>query len=161
MYGKYFFSDYCSGIIRVLYMEGALPKEKNVLDGADFAHTSFGEDYHHELYINNISNGLIYRVTDGSAQKNYAGTKPAAVDLLIVSPNPSNGNFVVTYNSAKTQQINISIQNLVGQQFYKGVKPMNAGMNTWKMNLHLPVGDYYIRLADASGKIINQRLRIE
>jgi glucose/arabinose dehydrogenase len=156
--GKYFYADYCSGIIRMFRIADTLGK-KIAYYGDVGAYTSFGEDYHHELYVTNFINGNIYRITDTTAEPRVNSV--LQIPDMQVYPNPSSGNFVMTYNSATSQKANIRIQNIMGQQFYSGTKSVNAGTNTWKLNLPLPIGDYYISLIDASGNIISRQLRIQ
>ncbi len=54
----------------------------------------------------------------------------------------------------------ISIQNMMGQQFYSGQRILSAGMNTWNMNLKLPMGHYYI-IIRSEPNITSQQFRIE
>src|SRR6266511_3629764 len=79
---------------------------------------------------------------------------------IAVYPNPSNGNFLVKYQSVKSQRAQISIQNMMGQQFYSGQRILSAGMNTWNMNLKLPMGHYYI-IIRSEPNITSQQFRIE
>lgn len=91
MYGKYFCADYCSGIIRMLYISGPNVVEQNVYDGQNNRYTSFGEDRNHELYISDFTMGSIYRVTDGTppGQKISTGENFVEQSEAIVLPNPS------------------------------------------------------------------------
>ena len=155
--GKYFYADYCSGLIRMFDI-ATISNKQIAYHGDQGAYTSFGEDRHHELYVTNFVTGNIYRIADASTTitaKNANGQINIAV-----YPNPSNGNFLVKYQSVKSQRAQISIQNMMGQQFYSGQRILSAGMNTWNMNLKLPMGHYYI-IIRSEANITSQQFRIE
>ena len=156
--GKYFFTDYCSGLIRVLTQTGSVT---SVYNGDDYSYVSFGEDKNHELYIVNSVNGTIYQLQYKNAGKDDDDQIAAADNNLSISPNPSTGNFVLTYKSSKAQQISIHIQNALGQQFYMAEKNITSGINNISFNLRLPSGSYYLNVSDANGKNYSKQLRIE
>ena len=78
MYGLYFYGDYCSGNMKVLYQSGAsgfLPRLLiNALSGSV---VTFGQDHHNELYTSNYNSGIIYHLIDASQApgKNVPPTK--------------------------------------------------------------------------------------
>lgn len=156
--GKYFFTDYCSGILRTLVITNPTATEQNVYNGSANAYTSFGVDKHNELYLANGANGIIYQVvvTTGIQE-----ATPVAAQDFRIAPNPSNGNFTITYKSEKNQQAYIKIQNTLGVQFYQITKPLLAGSNNISLNARLPQGDYYVGITDASGATSYRRIRIE
>ena len=158
--GKYFFTDYCSGIIRTLAIHNPDATEQDVYHGDTYSYTCFGVNKNNEIYIGNSGNGTIYHIVPAAAlQNNDAVT--AVANNFSVAPNPSHGNFIITYKSEKVQQIHLHIQNTLGQQFYTTTKSLNAGTNNINLNVHLPQGDYYIGLTDANGKTFNRQIRIE
>lgn len=160
LYGKYFFADYCSGIIRSLFMDAKTLIEQDVLDTDNSAYTSFGEDHKHELYVTDFSTGSIYQLTAGPVvQQNIPATDYAK--RLTVLPNPSKGNIIIRYNAEKAQQIIIRIQNITGQLFYSAIKPVSSGNNSWNINLQIPKGSYYLSLKDEAGNTVNKQLIIE
>lgn len=62
MYGRYFFTDYCSPVMYTLESDGAggfINTTLGNLGGSSFS--GFGEDMWGELYIGALSNGTIYR----------------------------------------------------------------------------------------------------
>lgn len=65
-YGKYIFTDYCSGKFRMIERENGNWVATQVLDGANYTFSGFGEDRYGELYVAGYSgsDGKIYRVTD-------------------------------------------------------------------------------------------------
>lgn len=158
--GKYFFTDYCSGIIRTLVITNPTAVEQDVYNGAAQSYTSFGEDNNRELYLANSSNGTIYHIISaGSVIQNEATT--VAANSFSVSPNPSNGNFTINYKSEKNQQVYIKIQNMLGVQFLQSEKSISTGTNNINLTVHLPQGDYYVGITNAAGKSTYQRIRIE
>lgn len=162
-YGKYFCTDYCSGIFRVLYTEDGQQKVKRVLDGDNSAYTSFGEDVNHELYVCNKANGTIYHITPGtSLQANdFAEANNSQKEWLRFSPNPSKGNINISYYSPGIQKIIVRITSVAGQQVYYNTKNISTGANTWNIDLRVPKGMYYVNVINSEGDIISGSLKIE
>lgn len=158
LYGKYVFTDYCTGVFRVLYKEGMQRKVRTVLDGANFAYTSFGEDKDHELYVCNVQDGLIYRVTFGKADTTGDEGNNAS---LAFTPNPARNNITVTYTSALPEKVTVYITGLMGQKMYTAQKTVTTGVNTWNINLPFAKGNYYLSVVNSTGKTITQSLRKE
>ncbi|MBV9963407.1 MAG: PQQ-dependent sugar dehydrogenase [Parafilimonas sp.] len=161
-YGKYVFTDYCSGLFRLLYTQGGQSRVRTVYNGDDNAYSSFGVDKDGEIYVCNLANGNIYHVTYGAAQlETVLTTGNTELNKLSFSPNPSNGNVNITYTSAKAEQVSVRITNIMGTQVYADSRSVNAGINTWNANLRIPGGNYYLSVLSASGNVITQSLRIE
>ena len=57
MQGKYYFSDYCSGIIGVVHENNSM----EWLNNTGISVTGFGEDYQKELYV--FGSGSLYKIT--------------------------------------------------------------------------------------------------
>lgn len=65
LYGKYIFTDYCSGKFRVLKPDGNGGwTVTNAADLSNSDYSSFGEDRYGELYVSGVTDGKIYRLTD-------------------------------------------------------------------------------------------------
>ncbi|MBK9257047.1 MAG: PQQ-dependent sugar dehydrogenase [Saprospiraceae bacterium] len=64
-YGKYIFTDFCTGIFWTLsnQNDGWVHEELADLDNQDYS--SFGEDMHGELYVAGLASGRIFRISDG------------------------------------------------------------------------------------------------
>jgi glucose/arabinose dehydrogenase len=162
LYGKYVFTDYCSGLFRLLYKEGGQSKARIVYDGDDNAYTSFGEDMNHELYVCNAAKGFIYQIKYGTAQsENFSDVTSVDSYRLSFSPNPSNGQIHINYSSARAERISIHVTGLMGNIVYSNARTVNAGSNNWNENLHIPSGNYILSITTNSGKVISQSLRIE
>ncbi len=161
-YGKYIFTDYCSGIFRLLYTEDGKTKVKKVFYSDQAGYTSFGEDMNRELYVCNRAQGTIFHLTYGVLQQTvHPQNQNPDPDRLTLFPTPSKGDLAISYISSKAQQAEIRVTGILGNQIYNGVKDLNTGVNTWNINLHIPKGDYYLSISTNTGKPIMQKLRIE
>ncbi len=162
LYGKYVFTDYCSGLFRLLYKQGGNWTVKTVYNGDDGAYSSFGEDKNNEMYVCNLGDGSIYHVSYGAAQfENASSFNNSALNKLNFSPNPSNGTLHITYTSTKAERVTMHVTAMLGQQLYNESRTVNAGVNTWNVNLHIPKGNYYLSVTTGTGNVITQSLRIE
>ncbi|HEY2726049.1 MAG TPA: PQQ-dependent sugar dehydrogenase, partial [Parafilimonas sp.] len=162
LYGNYVFTDYCSGIFRLLYRDGGAGRVRAVYDGDDNAYSSFGVGANGEMYVCNLTDGDIYHVTYGKAQTiDFADNKSAEGNKLNFSPNPSTGNINITYTSAKAEQVVVRVTSLLGNAVYTTSKTVNTGINTWNTNLRIPAGNYYLSIISNSGSVITQSLRIQ
>ena len=65
MYGKYIYTDFCTGVIRTTYWSGSAWVTAELGDFTPFAYSTFGQDIYGELYLADKTSGVIYRVTDG------------------------------------------------------------------------------------------------
>lgn len=67
MWGKYFFTDFCSGVLRSLSFNGnTVTKKDEWNSGYYYVLTSFGEDANHELYAVSLGGKTIYKVVSTS-----------------------------------------------------------------------------------------------
>lgn len=67
MYGKYFYTDFCTGVIRTTYWDGSEWVTADLGNFTPFAYSTFGEDMDADLYLVDKTAGNIYLVTDGGA----------------------------------------------------------------------------------------------
>jgi glucose/arabinose dehydrogenase len=157
-YGKYFFADYCSGIIKKLTLNVQPVVEEDVYNGDDYSYTSFGEDHNHELYITNINTGIIYHLEPAASQQSIENK---SISSLQVMPNPSHGSIMITCMADKVQPVTIVVQNLPGQIFYQQKQITVAGKNTWHINLPVVAGMYYVVVTAAGGDILYKQIKME
>lgn len=75
--GYYFFADYCSGDMYTLKHNGSIWEQTLQTQFTGRNISSFGQDYGGELYVSDIGNGTIYKLTSQNDD-----TKPS-VDVLI------------------------------------------------------------------------------
>jgi glucose/arabinose dehydrogenase len=102
LYGKYVFTDYCSGLFRLLYKQGTQTIAQTVFDGSNSSYTCFGEDASNELYVCNEINGVIYHMAYGAAQSNVVTNKKEADSNFTFAPNPARNNITINNNTNKT-----------------------------------------------------------
>jgi glucose/arabinose dehydrogenase len=62
--GLYVFGDYCSGKLRTVPIDEELPTPETVVD-TEVRMSTFGVDSAGELYVADVDNGVIYRITGG------------------------------------------------------------------------------------------------
>lgn len=159
LYGKYLFNDYCNGVFRALYSVAGKITVTNLLDADDNAFVSFGLDRNRELYVCNYINGNIYRVSDASvtAFDNVVSGKA----MFSILPNPSKGNFQITYHADANTQLRIRISNNIGVQYLYNNKNVNKGDNSFAIDLKAPKGNYFVLMTNASGESFTKQLKIE
>jgi len=66
LFGKYIYTDYCSGVIWSLTDSAGTYVNNTLGDFANNQYSTFGEDYFRELYIAETVSGDIYRLADTS-----------------------------------------------------------------------------------------------
>lgn len=72
LYGRYLYTDYCTGIIWSLTPDGSGGWVNQQLANLnDFQFASFGENRHGELFLAGLGNGIIYRVTETTESFDY------------------------------------------------------------------------------------------
>ncbi len=160
LYGKYFFTDYCSGIIRTLTFNGSAATKADVFTGDKYAYTSFGEDANHELFITSYATGSIYRITPSSAlASNETGNSLVS---MMVYPNPANKAFSVKYKTSKAEECVVTVYGANGRQVYSAKKVSVAGENTWKVVLPDFVrGNCYVTISSLSGSLVRENIVIQ
>jgi glucose/arabinose dehydrogenase len=81
LWGKYLFTDFCSGLIRALTQTpNNTYNSSNLLDANNNQHVSFGEDRYGELYIVQYQVGSILKIVDNSNCKPKAFITTAPVE---------------------------------------------------------------------------------
>lgn len=68
LFGKYLFSDYCSGQLRMIEKSGSTFTTTFLTNFPDYQHSCFGEDRYGELYVAYLSSGQIYKMTTTDCQ---------------------------------------------------------------------------------------------
>lgn len=161
LYGKYIFTDYGSGIFRAYYKQTGRKRIKTVLDSDD-GFSSFGVDKNNEMYVCNLPEGIIYHITDGSSfQNNYIISNKPAQNSLSISPNPVRDYVNVSYTASASGRIKLQVTGILGKEVYYASKTAMPGLNSWRINLNIPKGSYYISIITASGNVITKSMFIE
>lgn len=161
LYGKYIFTDYCSGIFRAYYLQTGRKRVKIVLD-VDDGFSSFGVDKNNEMYVCNVKSGIIYHITDSTiSRSNYSIHNKAVQNSLSFFPNPASNYIDISYTSSVSERIILQVTNILGKRIYYTSKTVEPGMNTWSVNLNMQKGSYYLNLTTATGNVITKNLMME
>ncbi len=158
LYGKYFFTDFCSGVIRTLTFKGTVVKTEALALNSNiyYALTSFGEDYKHELYVVSSAGGIVYHITSAATLTAPKQDNPVS---MVVYPNPAPQQFSVKYTTAKAEACVLSVYADNGRQVYSENKTSLAGDNIWNVKLPAYVrGNCYVMVSSLSGDVIRQNL---
>lgn len=74
-------------------------------------------------------------------------------DLFLLSPNPTNGNFMLNYTSVKNQKVNVKLIDMLGGVVYTNELKLMSGFNPIEMNVStLNKGIYLLELVTEHGK---------
>jgi glucose/arabinose dehydrogenase len=102
LWGKYIFTDYCTGLIRALTLTpNNAYNSSNLVDGSNNQHVGFGEDIYGELYVVEIQSGSILKLVDNT------NCKPKA---FITTPMPANCVQSVTLIALSNPSLNYQWQ---------------------------------------------------
>ena len=131
LWGRYLYTDYCSGKIWSLRPDGQGGWTNELLrQGATNQYSTFGEDQRGELYLASLSSGQIWQLTD----------RCALLDITAqVSPETCPGSLDGF----------IDIDMLGGQPPFQFVWSNNTTADS--LNIYLGPGDYSLTITDALG----------
>ena len=74
-------------------------------------------------------------------------------DLILLAPNPNNGNFTTYYTSSKEQKVSVKLFDVTGRIVYTDEIKVNTGNNSIEMKLHdLNKGIYLFEFTTQAGK---------
>lgn len=74
-------------------------------------------------------------------------------DLIQITPNPNNGNFIVNYTSAKNQKVSVKLIDMLGQVVYTNELKVTNGINPIEINVqNLKKGIYLFEYITEKGK---------
>jgi endonuclease I len=74
-------------------------------------------------------------------------------DLIMLAPNPSNGNFTLTYITDKAQNVDMKLFDIFGRLVYSSQAKVNNGYNPIQMSIEgLSKGIYTFELTTAKGR---------
>jgi hypothetical protein len=159
MYGKYYFADYCSGILRSLTLNNNVVSDQVEFKGEPYAYVSFGEDNNRELYIVNI-NGSIYKVAPSTIAG--ATAAPSSAVAMSVYPNPARTYCTISYTTSKAEACTINLYNAMGAELKAERKMSIAGKNNWQITIPSNVrGECYITITGASGSRVRQSILVQ
>ncbi|MCL9803941.1 PQQ-dependent sugar dehydrogenase [Flavobacterium amniphilum] len=139
--GKYFFSDYCKAQIGVRDNSGNITYSQTFTDN-NFV--SFGEDMNGELYIASISNGMIYKIIDGTLD-NPEHTKTA----MTVYPNPTKSEVFIQNTDQTSFIASVEIFDTRGKSLLTEKKGNQSvvSLNTESLSS----GIYFMKITNSMG----------
>lgn len=153
LYGKYLFSDYCSGRIWALSKNDADEwVSMEVFDGPNFHYTTMGEDQQGEIYLGSID-GKIYQLRDQTT----GITAPRLDAHLTVTPNPFDQNIIITAELPENGRYRLRLINSLGQVVWEESAVWNTVLNREISTQELPAGIYTFQL-ERNGKQLVRKL---
>lgn len=140
LYGRYFFSDYCSDKIWTLRLENDawIKEDFGQFSGNNFS--TFGEDASGQLYIAGLKSGKIYRISDGLTS---VSLKKEADDFRIVR-SPDSQRVKVELLSGNPKSIQLTVFDLNGKKLISTT--VSSGNPETDLSV-LPSGVYILSIA--------------
>jgi glucose/arabinose dehydrogenase len=165
MYGKYIYTDYCTGIIRTVYKDHGVWVNRYLTTEEPLEYTAFGEDINGELYLSDIGDGEIYKVVDSSAisPRISSGNSFTAVqngDNISLYPNPNTGLFTVQITAPQKESYLVTISNQLGQEILSEKKTVDEGLNEWTFSSEKFIKGVYVIQFRTSEGIINKKFSV-
>ncbi|WP_288442447.1 PQQ-dependent sugar dehydrogenase [uncultured Chryseobacterium sp.] len=146
--GKYFFADYCSSQIGILDTNNTITWT-TPYSGNNFS--TFGEDYQKGLYVADLSNGKIFKISTGTL-----GTNENTLGAVKVYPNPASKEIFI--DGVKDKKATLEIISAEGRK----VMETDQIINGKAINISgIPAGVYYINLKSGELKLYSQKLIIK
>ncbi|TXI89681.1 PQQ-dependent sugar dehydrogenase [Chryseobacterium sp. WX] len=146
--GKYFFADYCSSQIGMLDTNNTITWT-TPYSGNNFS--TFGEDYQKGLYVADLSNGKIFKISTGTL-----GTNENTLEAVKVYPNPASKEIFI--DGVKDKKATLEIISAEGRK----VMETDQIINGKAINISgIPAGVYYINLKSGELKSYSQKLIIK
>ena len=140
--GAYIYADHCSGRIGLLRHEGENIVTNSLLVNSELSISSFGVDEQLELYLTDLHDSGIYRIT--------AGTIGIREELHLIQnyPNPFNTVTKISYSITVSGNVSLIIYNLLGEEVTRLVDGHQIPGNystTWNAS-NISSGIYFYRL---------------
>lgn len=147
LYGYYFFTDYCNGVIYALTTDGnATLSTAGTFAGRNFS--TFGEDTTGQLYIGDQSTGTVYRIMGSGVEVKEVN---ADIENEIIYPNPGNGSFTYELISNKEAEVEITITDITGKECFNISEELQAGKNILPLDFKGNSGIYILKCKSLNG----------
>ncbi|MDR6845197.1 PQQ-dependent sugar dehydrogenase [Flavobacterium granuli] len=148
--GLYFFTDYCKPLIGMMTSSGTLTYSQE-FSGNNFS--TFGEDMNGELYVADITNGIIFKIIDTSL-----GINSIDQTQFVIYPNPAKSEIIIqkSNNNFPTE---ITLFDIEGKMLFKK-KMENKDVNIVKMD-NFSKGFYIVTVKNEDGHLSTYRLIVE
>ena len=153
MYGKYIYNDFCTGVMRTTYWNGAQWITAELGQYTPFAYSTFGEDINGELLLADKISGIIYKVTDQSVVS--VDEDRLVSGKIYLTPNPNHGNYTLQLINDQPERYTIKLFDYTGRQVREDNKQGISGPNEWLFsNPGLPPGQYFIQVQSSTGSSV-------
>ena len=105
----------------------------------------------------------VYVSKDKTSHLHQLNKQSTSTLKLQVSPNPNNGNFVVTFNLTQLSKVKITLYNTEGKKIEeKTLNDVVIGENTFQRKLkNLDIGGTYLLTIETESEKITQKISIE
>lgn len=147
MVGRYFFADYCSGMIAGLNEDDSI----HIYGNFDGQWVAIGEDVNKELYIADISGGKIYRIK-GEELMGVPAEKEFSPELI---PNPTAEFFNIAIDETIEE---IQIFDIQGRQIRK-ISAISKNQRIEVANFN--PGLYFVRIKGNANRVATKKLLIQ
>lgn len=155
LYGKYLYTDYCSGTIWTLERNEADEWiNTEIFDGTGNRYVSLGEDEQGELYLVSIT-GEIHQITDMTTPTREVSLQ---ADLKL-RPNPFSDEFWVEGTLPENGLYRLRLLNAQGQVVWEDARRLEENFQQ-KINAeHLPKGIYLFRLERNGAGLVRKMVK--
>lgn len=147
LFGRYFFADYCSGMI------GSLNPDDSIENHGNFngRWVAFGQDKNQELYIADIQDGKIYKIKSSGT----TGISDIHKNSFKIFPNPAAEFFTIS-TDVKIEKV--AIFDVHGRMVYKPA----VFFNSEKVDVsHLKTGVYFVKIKSENQHVTFKKLMIQ
>lgn len=153
LYGKYIYTDYCSGIFWALEQgEDGAWINTELFNGADYRYVSLGEDKEGELYLVCIT-GEIFQIRDMTTPVR----EPALAADLQVRPNPFQREFWVEGNLPENGLYRLQLLNAQGQIVWEESRQLDTQFQQNISTEALSKGIYLFRI-ERNGAALTRKI---
>lgn len=151
--GKYFYADFCTGIIQYL-TETSQDVFTNTMSNARVTGiTSFGEDMNGELYV--ASSEAVYKIIDSSTPTGLSELN--TFKELLFYPNADQSIYTLEFKNELAQQLHISITDVMGQTLFETSQYVSQGEQKLPIALnHATKGVYFLNLKTENDLLVKK-----
>lgn len=143
LYGKYIFTDFCTGIFWALYKdENGNWIRDEIADHDNMEYATFGVDITGEMYVAGLANGTVFKlVSEPSSSQEIT---PIGLRPFVISPNPAQNYITLMYEDESLSKGNWSIYTI--NDIVLDAKIISQTEKSAVIDIHhLPSGVYIIR----------------
>lgn len=108
----------------------------------------------HPEYVCHINfDSMTYSAADNCTGLGIYENTSESADLISISPNPSNGNFMINYTSTKAEKVSMKLIDMLGRIVYVNDTKVNSGANKMEILLqNVNKGMYSLEFITENGK---------